>query len=597
MLTSPAFARVISLLRKTKLSSRLIAAFLIISLLPSLVLAVFSNRIYARSIEKTASASALQTLQLLNNNALLVLGEYSSYLDKLSVSTELQSDLYNRRFNPGVKEKFTKDNPALSYMSAPELRSVVILDTEGNMLLNKGYSSFSVELFPEIIAATDAVSPKDYVVHCQTADRDGSVVICRKIFDNRYSLTHLGYIMLFLNSSIFKSSIFPSLSLGKDSEMFIANSNCLPVAFQNRELLKETSRLNTLIEQIDIPEGSTSHVGQIQDDDDLIIYVYSSRYELYMFSSVPYTTLYREVNWVRSLVLTITAVLLVICLLLSTAIYFSVIIPVNATAAVCKQSQTCDEVPTINDQGQDELALMSNSIDSMIRNNHRMMDELKESDRKKRDLELEMLKYQLNPHFLFNTLNTFKWIADINCLHNLRDGISSLADLLRSTLVQKEELVSIPSEVDSLRDYCTIQSLRYAGQFDVTYATEEASEDYRLPRFVLQPLMENAIIHGIKDKETVLHISVTGRVMGDRLHLEIADDGVGFDTSAVFDKEADKYIGIGLANVDSRLRLYFGDESRLTVRSAPGEGTVCSFSIPAMPREEDKTDVSNIVRG
>lgn len=317
-----------------------------------------------------------------------------------------------------------------------------------------------------------------------------------------------------------------------------------------------------------------------------MVYVYSSRYELYMFSVVPYTSLNRDVNWVKGLILAVTSLLLVICLALSLLIYFSVITPINAAVAVYKRAEG-GGTPVIQDRGQDELALMSNSIDSLIINNRRVMTELKKSDEEKRELEIEMLKFQLNPHFLFNTLNTFKWIADINCLYNLRDGITSMADLLRSTLVQKQELVTLQAETDNLKSYCTIQNLRYAGQFEVLFTLDEEAPKCYVPRFILQPLVENAIVHGIRNKEDVLHITVSGRVSDGLLTIEVRDDGIGFDTSRVIDAESGQFLGIGLANVDKRLRLYFGKGSRLTITSQPGGGTVCSLTIPANTQQEE----------
>lgn len=586
MLTSPTFSDILRLVRKSKLSIRLIIAFLIISLLPSLVLALFSNRIYANSISGTTAASVKQSLQLLNKNAVLVLSEYSNYLDKLSISTDLQEFLYARHYGEESQSDFNIGSDALSFVAAPKLRSTVVLDAAGNMLVNKGSVSFPMDIISDILSATDVLSPKDYVVHCKTASGQGCVAMCRKIYDNHYSKVHLGYIILFLNNSAVEESVLPITSMGEGSDTFIVNSLGQPVAFQSTGILEEPQRLTELIRQAEVPSRAGIYTDEIADKDNLIVYVYSSEYELYMFSVVPYATLNREVNWVKTLVLTVTVLLLVICLALSMMIYFSVITPINAAVAVCRSTESGEEAPLIQDKGQDELALMSNSIDSMIINNRRMMTELKESDQEKRELEIEMLKYQLNPHFLFNTLNTFKWIADINCLQNLRDGIASLAELLRSTLVQKQELITLQAEIDNLKSYCTIQNLRYAGQFEVLYSLDEEASRCYVPRFILQPLMENAIIHGIKDKEEVLQITVSSSVSDGRLTVELRDDGVGFDTSKVFDAETNRYKGIGLANVDNRLRLYYGESHVLAISSHPGEGTVCVLSFPAIIQQE-----------
>ena len=396
----------------------------------------------------------------------------------------------------------------------------------------------------------------------------------------------MGYLLLFLDGSTLAESVMPTTSMGEGADIFIINSAEQPVAFQSPEILENTGRIAALIEKAQVPDKAKAYTGEIADKDNLIVYVYSSRYKLYMFSVVPYTSLNRDVNWVKGLILAVTALLLVICLALSLLTYFSVITPINAAVAVCRRAEG-GGVPVIRDAGQDELALMSNSIDSLIINNRRVMTELKKSDEEKRELEIEMLKFQLNPHFLFNTLNTFKWIADINCLYNLRDGIASMADLLRSTLVQKQELITLQAETDNLKSYCTIQNLRYAGQFEVAFALDAEALGCYVPRFILQPLVENAIVHGIRNKEDVLHITVSGSVSEDMLSIAVGDDGIGFDVSTVIDAESGSFKGIGLANVDKRVRLYYGEGCRLSITSRPGEGTVCSLTIPAKKQQED----------
>lgn len=586
MLTSRFFSGVIQLVRRIKLSIRLIAAFLIISLFPSLVLALFSNRIYANSITGITTAAVKQSLQLLNNNVNLVLSEHSSYLDKLSVSADLQNFLYDRHFGGGSNSTFNANSSAFSFVATPNLRSAVVLDADGEMLVNKGVVNFSMSTIPDILAATDALSPKDYVTHCKTMAGQDCLAMCRKIYDSHYSRVHIGYLLLFLDNSTLAESVLPTTSMGEGADIFIINSAGQPVAFQSPGILENTERIAALVEKAQLPDKAKVYTGEIADQDNLVVYVYSSRYELYMFSVVPYTSLNRDVNWVKGLILAVTSLLLVICLALSLLIYFSVITPINAAVAVCKRAEG-GGTPVIQDRGQDELALMSNSIDSLIINNRRVMTELKKSDEEKRELEIEMLKFQLNPHFLFNTLNTFKWIADINCLYNLRDGIASMADLLRSTLVQKQELVTLQAETDNLKSYCTIQNLRYAGQFEVLFTLDEESSKCYVPRFILQPLVENAIVHGIRNKEDVLHITVSGQVSGGLLTIEVRDDGIGFDTSRVIDAESGQFLGIGLANVDKRLRLYFGEGSRLTITSLPGGGTVCSLTIPANTQQEE----------
>ena len=161
----------------------------------------------------------------------------------------------------------------------------------------------------------------------------------------------------------------------------------------------------------------------------------------------------------------------------------------------------------------------------------------------------------------------------------LSSGISSLSTILQHTLVQKDEFVTLETEINCLKDYCTIQSLRYAGKFDVKYYIADSVYPCLIPRFILQPLVENAILHGTNDDEPV-NISVFAEEINDMLHVIIKDDGAGFDVDDIIDQTNGRFSGIGLSNVDTRLRLYYESQNGLSITSTPGHGTTCRIAIP-----------------
>mgnify|MGYP000338073346 CR=1 FL=1 len=193
---------------------------------------------------------------------------------------------------------------------------------------------------------------------------------------------------------------------------------------------------------------------------------------------------------------------------------------------------------------------------------------------------LELLKSQINPHFLFNTLNTLKWIATLNHVTPVSHGIDALSSLLQSTLIKKDELIPFDDELRNLKNYCDIQQLRYAGRFEMEYQIEDAAGYWTVPRFILQPLVENSILHGTADEDDFVTITVRATVSENLLTIHISDTGCGFDPSAIKEKNSERFSGIGLSNVDERMRLHYGNEYGLTIESAPGTGTQCILRIP-----------------
>jgi two-component system sensor histidine kinase YesM len=197
-----------------------------------------------------------------------------------------------------------------------------------------------------------------------------------------------------------------------------------------------------------------------------------------------------------------------------------------------------------------------------------------------------MLQYQINPHFLFNTLNTLQLVAQMNKDKVVAEGIRSLSELLKNTLINKQEFITIQEEIDNLKHYFSIQAIRYAGSFHVTYEVDEAFSSYLLPKLILQPLAENSVLHGTYNDGRIINIYVGCVRDGNDLILEVNDNGKGFDMKDA--SAVPKGLGgIGSRNVNDRIHLYFSDAYGLQIQSSPGKGTNCSIRIPAIQSPDD----------
>ena len=287
-------------------------------------------------------------------------------------------------------------------------------------------------------------------------------------------------------------------------------------------------------------------------------------------------------------------------LTMTTYTYLSIASPIHHMTRICRQISDGDLESRIQDHGNDELAFLSDNIDGMVTEIQLLLEQQHESEVRKRDLELKMLQYQINPHFLFNTLNTLCLVAQMNQDKVVAEGIRSLSELLKNTLINDHEFIPIREEIANLKHYFSIQAIRYAGSFHVNYAIPEELERYMLPKLILQPLAENSVLHGSYNDGTIMEIHIRCVRDGYDLLLEVEDYGKGFDTG---DKTAvPKGLGgIGSRNVNDRIHLYFSDNYGLTVQSTPGEGTLCQIRIPAIDSEsakdtEGKTNVSGTDR-
>ncbi|MEN6562825.1 MAG: histidine kinase, partial [Christensenella sp.] len=321
---------------------------------------------------------------------------------------------------------------------------------------------------------------------------------------------------------------------------------------------------------------------------ELIIANYSNAYNVYMIATIPNTYITEETMNIRLMIYMLTVPLLLLCVLLIALIYRSIMIPINRITQVCSVDEQKPLNRLVGDSSPDEIGFLARTIDEKTTKNLKLLDELDQNDRRKRELELEMLQYQINPHFLFNTLNTFKWIAALNNAPVLSSGLSSLAGLLKSTLMKKDEFIPLREEISNLEYYCVIQDLRYVGRFHVNFAIDEHTRECQIPRFILQPLVENAIVHGIGNIDAVMEIDVSSKIENEVLHLHIDDNGVGFDVENVMDQAREHFTGIGLSNVDERLKLHYGEKFGLTITSRKGNGTCCHITLPVAEQKRQR---------
>ncbi|MDE6639256.1 MAG: histidine kinase [Acetatifactor sp.] len=247
-----------------------------------------------------------------------------------------------------------------------------------------------------------------------------------------------------------------------------------------------------------------------------------------------------------------------------------------------------------------ELGDIGKGINDLSESVYLLMNRRLEDEKQKKDLEYKMLQSQINPHFLYNTLNSIKWMATIQGAEGISEMTTALAKLLKSLSKGTSLLVPVREELSLLQDYFTIQRYRYGGTITLNIHTEEdAILDVPVIKFTLQPLVENAIFHGIEPKGSG-HIEIhlyyeesTDEGASPNVRIDVTDDGVGMSKEKAeqillsnSDNCADFFREIGVSNVQKRLQYEFGEQYGITVKSAEGEFTTMSILIPGRNAEE-----------
>lgn len=230
-----------------------------------------------------------------------------------------------------------------------------------------------------------------------------------------------------------------------------------------------------------------------------------------------------------------------------------------------------------------EVRQLSESYNRQMDRINQLMDQIKQEQSELRKSEMNVLQAQINPHFLYNTLDSILWMAESGETKETSEMVAALGRLLRISLSQGENLISLRKELEHAENYLTIQKFRYKDQFTYSIEVEEHLLDYLTVKIIIQPFLENALYHGIEYMVDQGHLSIRVYEIMDFICIEIKDDGVGIDAEKLAHIQMLKEsieTGIGIRNVHQRVQVYFGKEYGVDIQSELDEGTTVQIRIP-----------------
>lgn len=246
-------------------------------------------------------------------------------------------------------------------------------------------------------------------------------------------------------------------------------------------------------------------------------------------------------------------------------------------------------VPLSVPRESDEIATLYASFNSMLLQNHQLFDHYKAEQQQKNRTELALMQSQIKPHFLYNTLDTIYCLAGMDRAQEAGAVTKALADYYRLVLNHGEEKITIERELAALERYLAIMQVRYRDMLVCTIGCDDAAKQVIVPKLLLQPLVENAIYHGIKPKKTG-SLAIYAAAKGELVELTVTDDGVGmtperFAQALAGVHHEDDSETFGMHNVMRRLQLFYGESSRIELRTGDGKTTVALIIIPSEARD------------
>ena len=293
---------------------------------------------------------------------------------------------------------------------------------------------------------------------------------------------------------------------------------------------------------------------------------------------------------VRILLLS-TAVIFLAALILSAALSRAVSKPLAELTGAMEQFEKDADTFTYDPSGSiREISTLSESFEHMVLRLQDLMATVVDEQINLRKTELRALQAQINPHFLYNTLDSISWMCEQGKNEEAVLMVNVLARLFRISISRGHEFIPIRSELQHAQSYLEIQAHRYRNQFTYTFDVDEQCLDFFCNKITLQPIIENAIYHGINGLVDDGEIVVSVTEDGDDVVFSVRDNGTGMteeQIKAVLSKERSDRAGIGVKNVNDRLKIYFGEEYGITIHSVPDEGTQVLIRMPKLLEEPE----------
>ena len=593
-------------MKKKSLSARFIGKFssiqsVIFATVAVLVLSAVvivtgvSMRFTNTSIFENSSEYTHTIIQQMNQN----IDSYIDYMENIAYLISSNEDVQDYLFDDEIDNegRYRILNQFQTILdSRSDIRNVGIISKSGRMLINDGSKSVNQDLdlntqewYTNALKSPNGpILTSSHVQHIISGERPWVITLSRGIRDRSGSGEKEGVFFIDLNYSAI-SGLCDQSTVGTKGYAFILDATGNIVYHPQQQQLYN--------------ELQTENISLIMGTDEETVLTGTGRNgKLYSISRSDKTgwtvvdcTNVRELlsksRQAQSVYVLTAIVLVAIALFFSRFMARSITLPIQKLRDSMKKVQEGDfSVSDVVVDSKNEIGSLTKSFDVMTHKIQELMEQNVHEQEEKRKSELKALQSQINPHFLYNTLDSIIWMAEGKKNEEVVLMTASLARLLRQSISNEDEVVPIANEVEYARGYLTIQKMRYKDKLEFQIDVDPSILHIPLIKLVLQPIIENAIYHGLKYKESKGLLIVKGFMKDGNAVLQIIDDGVGMNEETlahIYDRHKVNYHsnGVGVYNVQKRLKLYYGEDYGITYESEKGKGTTATITIPGRQEE------------
>ncbi|GKX28556.1 histidine kinase [Vallitalea longa] len=564
------------------LFNKLLLSFILIGIIPLLVLTLLGYTLSSKILQDAIYDEAHDSLIKINKNIETFLNEYKTIINIMSKDYELHKILDGKVL---LEDYYYEINEKVYFLLASKEYKfpVYILDREGNAL-------FETSPMPDIYNNNIKHS---WGIFREMEDND-NIVLYPERFTNQmgeavvFSMgkkildvngNHIGYIIIDIKRNAIVD-IINSIGTSKLLNVMILNEFHYIITDanypENEGLFLNGEYRNAVLEnrkKIYVEEGNRTP--------NLIVNYTYEPLRLTTVATVPLNIVQKNNSNIKRKILLSCLICLIFAILISFIVAKYMVRPIKKLVASMKKVEEGNLTIQVNLNRNDELGMLENSFNHMVNRLKESMDNTIDKQKRLRIAEIKILQAQIKPHFLYNTLDAIKWIAKLNNVKEISIIATQLGSLLRNSINCNREFLTVKENLNLINNYLEIQKIRYNNKFSTKINIDEEILQYHIPKLILQPIVENSIVHGfdnIDDKGTLI---IKGYKRKDIIYFIIIDNGIGMNEEELdraIIKKSDEHVG--LYNVDQRIKLYYGEDYGINILSKFREGTKVIIQIP-----------------
>lgn len=538
--------------KNISIKNRIVITYSFLILVFVATLSILSYTSSTKIIKDKSIKYTLGILEQIRNNVdinleQIDLASYLIFSNPDILSTLKNIDGYKSGSN--ASKNFTVDKLMSDVVfSRRDIDSITIYNNDGARI------STSI-IFPEVSVEQiekNAIEKDGRFAWLGYDDKMGVLTAVRQIRD--MEMKPVGFLAMNIKESSVKKVCSEQVR-NMNGQIYVVSGDGIILSGSNSSALGQKVD-DSIMNKIEMHKVSNM-VDKVRGQESIIAYYPSRINDWGYIGVIPMTEITKEAAVVRNMTIISSLVAIILFIIVSYRLAVGLTGPLKQIAGQMKKANITDWSPQLIYEGRNEIAYLTKEFNRMVLRINTLVGEVVEQKYRQSRQELKALQSQINPHFLYNTLEIVNWMARVKNVPEIADIVKALSDMMRYITSYKEEIVPIEKEIEYIQHYCLIQMARYKDKFDVIYSIEEELLDFDIPKLTLQPIIENAILHAFKGIKEKGRIRITGIITENKVRLQIIDNGKGMDQDTInkmlYEEGTSSdgsHTGIGVSNVN-----------------------------------------------